>query len=108
MDEEKRLKEKGKKHVLIKPKGEVDEAVKDNHHVQALKLQVQTLQQQNQELEKKHTKMQKMYQKLQKKNQKVLPKFTEKICFFLVFVILIRHASQTDGGEFVKTERGFC
>jgi hypothetical protein len=31
MDEEQRLKERGKKHVLIKPKEEVDEAIKDNH-----------------------------------------------------------------------------
>jgi hypothetical protein len=65
MDEEQRLKDKGKKQVLVKPKEEVDEATKDNHRVQALRLQVQTLQQQNQELEKQHSKLQKKYQKLQ-------------------------------------------
>jgi hypothetical protein len=32
-----RLKERGKKHVLIKPKEEADEDIKDNHQVQALK-----------------------------------------------------------------------
>jgi hypothetical protein len=44
MNEEQRLKEKGKNYVLIKPKEEVDEVVKDNHQVQALKKQIQTLQ----------------------------------------------------------------
>jgi len=79
MDEEKRLKEKGKKQVLVKPEEEVDEVAKDNHQVQALKLQVQTLQQQNQELEKKHSKLQKKYQKLQRSHQ--------KNCFFLKEII---------------------
>jgi len=37
------LKEKGKKKVLIKPKKEADEAIKENHHVQALKQKIQTL-----------------------------------------------------------------
>jgi len=90
MDEEQRLKEKGKKQVLVKLKEEADEAAKDNHQVHSLKLQVQTLQQQNQELEKQHSKPQKKYQKLQrkyqrlqKKNQKVLPKFSTMLCFFL-------------------------
>jgi len=40
MDDEKRLKERGKMRVLIKPKEEVDEVVKDNHQVQALKQQI--------------------------------------------------------------------
>jgi hypothetical protein len=44
---------------MVKPKEEADEAAKDNHQVQALRLQVQTLQQQNQELEKQHSKLQK-------------------------------------------------
>jgi hypothetical protein len=57
MDEEKIFKEKGKKQVLIKPKEEFDEAVKDNHQVQSIRLKVQTLQQQNQELEKQHSKL---------------------------------------------------
>jgi prefoldin subunit 5 len=78
-DDEQGLKEKGKKQVLIKPKEEVDEAIKDNHQVQALKKQIQTLQQHNQELEKKHSKLQKKYQKLQRKHQKT--------CFFLKEII---------------------
>ena len=44
MDDAQRLEEKGKKKVLIKPKEDVDEAIEDNHNVQALKLLVQTLQ----------------------------------------------------------------
>jgi hypothetical protein len=61
IDEEKRLKYKGNNPLMVKPKEEIDEAAKDNHRVQALRLQVQTLQQQNEELEKQHYKLQKKY-----------------------------------------------
>ena len=47
MDEEQGIKDRGKKHILIKPKVEADEGINDSHQVQTLKQRFQTLQQQN-------------------------------------------------------------
>jgi len=40
-----RLKDRGKRQILIKPKVEVDEDINDNHQVQTLKQPIHTLQQ---------------------------------------------------------------
>jgi hypothetical protein len=79
IDEEKGIKYRGKKHILIKPKVEANEGINDNHQVQLLKQQIWTLQQQNQDSKKQHSKLQKKYQKLQRKHQKT--------CFFLKEII---------------------